>query len=25
MPVGSLTRTPYAGYPDYHTSADNPD
>ncbi|MER5322466.1 DUF4910 domain-containing protein [Streptosporangium roseum] len=25
MPVGSLTRTPYAGYPEYHTSADNPD
>ncbi|MCF6422990.1 DUF4910 domain-containing protein [Amycolatopsis tucumanensis] len=23
--VGSLTRTPYAGYPEYHTSADNPD
>ncbi len=23
--VGSLTRTPYAGYPDYHTSGDNPD
>jgi aminopeptidase-like protein len=22
--VGSLTRTPYAGYPEYHTSADNP-
>ena len=21
--VGSLTRTPYAGYPEYHTSADN--
>jgi aminopeptidase-like protein len=23
--VGALTRTPYAGYPEYHTSADNPD
>ncbi|MBK3626370.1 DUF4910 domain-containing protein [Streptomyces sp. MBT49] len=23
--VGSLGRTPYAGYPEYHTSADNPD
>jgi aminopeptidase-like protein len=23
--VGCLTRTPYAGYPEYHTSADNPD
>ncbi|MFJ6406762.1 DUF4910 domain-containing protein [Streptomyces hydrogenans] len=23
--VGSLSRTPYAGYPEYHTSADNPD
>jgi aminopeptidase-like protein len=23
--VGSLTRTPYAGYPEYHTSGDNPD
>ncbi|MGH3630577.1 MAG: DUF4910 domain-containing protein [Sciscionella sp.] len=23
--VGSLTRTPYASYPEYHTSADNPD
>ncbi|MEU3241435.1 MULTISPECIES: DUF4910 domain-containing protein [unclassified Streptomyces] len=22
--VGSLSRTPYAGYPEYHTSADNP-
>jgi aminopeptidase-like protein len=25
LAVGSLTRTPYAGYPEYHTSADNPD
>jgi aminopeptidase-like protein len=25
LPVGCLTRTPYAGYPEYHTSADNPD
>lgn len=24
LPVGCLTRTPYAGYPEYHTSADNP-
>ncbi|MEU8244846.1 DUF4910 domain-containing protein [Nonomuraea sp. NPDC048916] len=24
LPFGSLTRTPYAGYPEYHTSADNP-
>ncbi len=23
MPVGSLSRTPYAEYPEYHTSADN--
>ncbi|PSM40471.1 peptidase M28 [Streptomyces dioscori] len=23
--VGSLSRTPYAGYPEYHTSGDNPD
>jgi aminopeptidase-like protein len=23
--VGSLSRTPYASYPEYHTSADNPD
>lgn len=23
--VGSLTRTPYAEYPEYHTSGDNPD
>ncbi|MBE1589512.1 DUF4910 domain-containing protein [Nonomuraea angiospora] len=25
LAVGSLTRTPYSGYPEYHTSADNPD
>lgn len=24
LPVGGLTRTPYAGYPEYHTSGDNP-
>lgn len=24
LPVGCLTRTPYAAYPEYHTSADNP-
>ena len=25
MGVGCLTRTPYGAYPEYHTSADNPD
>lgn len=24
LPVGGLTRTQYAGYPEYHTSGDNP-
>ena len=24
LPFGSLTRTPYASYPEYHTSGDNP-
>jgi len=25
LPIGSLTRTPHGGYPEYHTSADNLD
>lgn len=25
LPVGQLTRTPWGQYPEYHTSADNPD
>lgn len=25
LPVGCLTRTPYGEFPEYHTSADNPD
>ena len=25
LPVGSLTRTPHGEFPEYHTSADNPD
>ncbi|MCK2214713.1 DUF4910 domain-containing protein [Actinomadura sp. ATCC 31491] len=25
LPFGGLTRTPYAGYPEYHTSGDNPE
>ncbi len=25
LPVGNLSRTPFGSYPEYHTSADNPD